>query len=383
MKSKQLSKFGKVYFTYLAILLVILIAIFFGVRSSMVKYEASTPEGFVLSHVKEASKGKGELGKYLKNYCFDKELGDKKGREALFKQLASGNLEVQLNKKSFDTAHPVYDVKSGETPLLSMQINQGKPKSVLGILTMFDWDINYCILRTPSGFEKLELNENNLLNCDIYLPEGYHLFIDEIEYTASADEKQPIDEFGDMAKYADVPVMQVYHLTDLAFEPAVKITNNVNETAELKRSANSYTAEIAYGESPEAKEIINKIGDPIEIAKTWSKFMTDDIGGAKHGLDKVISDCRLYKGSDLYTQAEGWAKNVDITFVSGHTIKSWSDESVVNYVKYNDNLVSCDVSVTKNMVLKTGAKVPDVFHDRMYFANVNGSWYLFKLQSIR
>ena len=69
MKNKRLSKFGRAYFLYLIILAIALIAIFFGVRSSMVKYESSTPEGFVLSQVKEASKGKGDLAKYLKKYC--------------------------------------------------------------------------------------------------------------------------------------------------------------------------------------------------------------------------------------------------------------------------------------------------------------------------
>lgn len=383
MKNKRLSKFGKAYFIYLAIIVIALIFISVSVRNSMVKYEASTPEGFVSSQIKDAAKGKNELGKYLAKYCFDKKIGDADGRKELYRQLASEELEIKLNKTSFDTAHPVYDVSSGGVPFLSMQINQGKSKSVLGILTTFDWDINYCILRNQFGFEKLDLNENNLICCDVYLPEGYKLLIDEVPYQGTADEEKPIDEFTDIAAYADVPAMQVYHFTDLAFEPGFKITNNVGEMVELKKNNNTYSAEIAYAQSDEAKTIIDQIGNPIDIAKTWSKFMTDDVGGARHGLEKVISECRLYKGSALYTQAEGWAKNVDITFVSGHTIQSWSNEKTENYVKYNDNLVSCDVYVTKNMVLKTGAKVADVFNNRMYFANVAGSWYLFKIQSIR
>jgi hypothetical protein len=128
--------------------------------------------------------------------------------------------------------------------------------------------------------------------------------------------------------------------------------------------------------------------DVLTLTETWSRFLTGDLGDAdvNYGLGQVTSF--LVPGSALYEQAVAYARGSEISFVMKHSLDSFSDESVVNCVRYNEDLFSCDVHFKKNMTLNaTSTLRSDVFDNSLIFAYVDElgtvsqpGWYLVDMQ---
>jgi len=257
---------------------------------------------------------------------------------------------------------------------------QGETRTKLGILTMSDWSINYAVLR--NGGDKFNPGENGKLSYTVNIAEGFKLLIDGKEYSGNASSSSAITDFNYIAPYTKVPKMLCYSFEDLAFEPEFSAKNNGGEDINLTQKNNVFTAEIKYAATNEAKSIIEANLDPLAMAQLWSKFMTDDVEGTWHGFDNVVEGCKLQEGTSLYKQAKSWSRGVDIKFVSVHTLNGFSNSKVDNYIKYNDNLYSCDVYTEKNLHLKTGKDRIDIFSNRMFFGKVDGYWYLLDMLSI-
>ena len=85
----------------------------------------------------------------------------------------------------------------------------------------------------------------------------------------------------------------------------------------------------------------------------------------------------------MYEMAWGWATQVDITFVSNHRLKNpvFTNEKLENFIIYNDNAFSVEVTLEKNMIVNGEDKV-DKMHDRLYFIYYEGSYKLVDMKSI-
>ena len=165
------------------------------------------------------------------------------------------------------------------------------------------------------------------------------------------------------------------------------LNNAGDEVPAVQTAPGMYDVPADFAETQAAQDIMAGIADPLYIGELWSQFMTDDVAGSYHGFYTVVRECKLLKGSNLYDLAENWADSVDITFVSNHVITAWNKESVSNFTRYNDNLLSCDVYFEKEMRV-AGQQRIDVFDNRMYFVNITDpaiaapGWYLADMLSL-
>ena len=87
--------------------------------------------------------------------------------------------------------------------------------------------------------------------------------------------------------------------------------------------------------------------------------------------------------SELLKFAYKWATNIDITFISNHTLEKeiFTNEKVENFEVYNENAFSCEVYLEKNMRVN-GKPLQDKMHDKMYFVKQEGIWKLVNMESI-
>ncbi|MDO5441060.1 MAG: hypothetical protein Q4F55_00690 [Bacillota bacterium] len=377
--------FWKVYLVYLLVIALAFVGIFIYVRGIMTQYENNSPENYVVWLAKDASENS-ELGKYLEEHNFsDKRFGNAETRKAdFYDTIKNAELKSIAAKGSYDSISPVYDVTADGKPFMTIGISEQGNTTKLGIMTLSDWKIDYCILRNGYFEDSIKLGEDGKLDYTIKLPENYTLMIDNEEANIESSGLAELAEFEYIYPFAKAPQAKVYELNDVEYEPYVTASRGGEDVLGFeKQTDGSYSVLPEFSPSIEAKELCDSVCNPLEIGKTWSKFMTDDVEGPSHGLNTVIAQCRILKGTNLYDMANKWAHNVDITFVSGHTITSWTNESVTNHIKYNDNLFSCDVSFDKNMNLARGAgKRTDEFRNRMFFGNVNGAWYLLDMMTL-
>ncbi len=378
------SLFGKIYLAYLIVILLCFVAIFFYVRTMMVKYERNSADNYVLWLVKDASEDS-ELGKYLEEYNFsDTRFGDSAARKADFYAKAKdADMAAAPAKGSHNSLNPAYDITIDGKPFITISIKEESSVTKLGIMTLSEWSIEYAIIR-DSNSEGISLNEQNALSYKLTIPEGFTLLASGQKTNLTPAEEAELGDFEYVAPYVDAPKGLIYTVDNVYFEPAFSVLNNGSEELSFDVSSDgSYFVKPEFAASPEAKTLADSVCNPLVIGKTWSKFMTDDVGGASHGLATVRSTCMLLQGTNLYSLATKWAGNVDITFVSGHTLDSFTNESVTNYVMYNENLFSCDVYFEKNMTISRGLGTrTDVFSNRMYFGKVKGNWYLLDMVSL-
>ena len=115
--------------------------------------------------------------------------------------------------------------------------------------------------------------------------------------------------------------------------------------------------------------------------------MTDDLEGSNKGFDTIKK--YLIKDSYMYNVAYKWATGIDITLTSAHRTSDnyFKNEKVSNFVKYSDNLFSCDISFVKYMYLyKSNKWVDDPMNSTFYFLNIGDenkpNWVILDIQEI-
>ncbi len=208
----------------------------------------------------------------------------------------------------------------------------------------------------------------------VVLPEACTLTVEGInadsfctsELTAHPDADLLLEHAG-----VELPSLKKYSFALLGSE-ANAVVSDASQSAEYLLNE-PYLEISTFGGSDVIPEDISSEVNVLEVARTWSKFMTDDLDGDQHGLETVYEF--LIKGSDYYGYAYEWANGGDIKFTSPHTLDSFTNERVTDFVRYNDNCFSCKVYFEKNMSLIfedrfAGART-DVFHSIMYFVYVD------------
>jgi hypothetical protein len=179
--------------------------------------------------------------------------------------------------------------------------------------------------------------------------------------------------FANASDYVTIPQMVEYKIPALSAQPTVTVTDETGAEHGCTFSGNTFTA--AFGTESEMPADLT--AEALNIAETWSLFMTADLGGAKYGLDKV----RQYLIPDSFYDglAKGWAGGIDITFTSAHTLKNPAFENVEigDYIRYTDDCFSCHIKFDKPMHLtRTGEDIVDSTSSTYLFVNYNGQWCL-------
>lgn len=178
--------------------------------------------------------------------------------------------------------------------------------------------------------------------------------------------KSDIKAYADVKDYIKTPQAVTYTLENQYGPVKVQVTDNRGEEKTYYASKNiSILEQTGSNEIPSfAKGAVN----PLEYAKQWSYFMTDDVKGEQHGYQTIIQ--KIYRGSYLAKVAYKWAVGEDILLIGMHTFDNppFSKESVTNYVAYGDNAFSCDIYFVKSFTVRSnGTHRDDVFSNRLYF----------------
>lgn len=374
----------------LAVLLILLILfVFLYVRSSLVTYEENQPDNFMEDLVQNLSKDENERVK-VENLCFPAGSSSpyenaEEMKSQLNQTLRSADLTYELDSNSYDSNAPVYRILADGEDLLHVQLYTTKSENRMGILTITYLDVEDIV--PAQGGETGSLQDDGTYKCTVHAPSTYTVLLNGVELPADLQtgEAETLDEFQNFAQYTDLPEMVTYEISGLSYPPVVSALNDQGENAEF--TADDGTVDISYTYTTgEAAEELGSQVDALNITETWSMLMTDDLGGANHGIAQVRA--YLIPGSYLDNMAYDFANSVDIQFVSVHTLDEFANESVSNYIMYSPNCFSCDVYFEKIMSVYENADRTDVFNSRVYFVNVTDAtiatpgWYMVDMQTI-
>ncbi len=393
-----MSKFWKGYLVYLLVILAALAGLHFYVKGIMVEYEGQDPVIYVEEMLRHAGETDGQVGQYLEEHAFNGPAGTLSASKDRFygivkslKSADSAQILLEEDPAHVGSMDPVVNVTANGKPFLRVGLHETEKVTKLMIMNISKWEVSSVILLDPDREPAAPLitGEDGLLSYAVEIPEGFTLLLDGSPVPDSVSfGEAALPEFEYVAPFTTVPSGKQYRFDGLAAEVKVSALNNAGEeVAAVQTAPGTYDVPANFAETQEAQDAMAGIADPLYIGELWSQFMTDDVAGSWHGFYTVVRECKLLEGSNLYDLADRWASSIDITFVSNHVITAWNKEGVTNFIRYNENLLSCDVYFEKEMRVNGQQRI-DVFNNRMYFVNITDpaiaapGWYLADMLSL-
>ncbi len=211
----------------------------------------------------------------------------------------------------------------------------------------------------------------------VKIPSNFEIHLGDVnvaKYIVKYDENPKYEYCKD---FADMPTFITYELPKSLTHPEFNIVDNLGKSIEYAYNGES----IEITEQTSLNEVPTEMADTdelLQIAQMWSLFLTKDIykydvktgeyhdNGAEPG-DRGLGQIRKVLVADSYLDqvAVKYAKSVDITFISAHTLPNpaFAEEHIGNFVKYSDDFFSCDISFEKIM-LRTNGKEFELKGDR-------------------
>lgn len=364
-KTKNKTKFGifmKKYRIALCILVIIFLAY---VMNTLYQYEASFTDNYMDKYVKTvasaAKKGKIKKVCNLKNITVNELESNKKDiNKSVSQTLKNANITYKLSSKR-NAQEPVYGVYANDRKVMEVTLTAKKQHHRLGLFTYPTWKVKESKLGGDRG----------LIYYDITVPNNYTVTVNGTKLDEKYITNSVTDEnYNILTQYVDLPKLVTYKLDNFITEPNIKIANEKGENVNF--TINNNKVEIdnlhqKFDSYDEAKKYLTEDIDPLDIAKKWSLFLTDDLQGNRHGFS--VLNQYLVPDTSLYDMAYKWATSVDITFTSKHTLKNptFTNTKISNIEVYGKNAFSCTVYLEKNMVIANGNDKVDVMHDKLYF----------------
>lgn len=413
--------FKRPYLTILAVLMVLSACTLVYVHSALKDYEASQPESILAAQIEKLLKSKSGSG-FEDVLSLEKMRSDWNASDAEIAQFRedflASSITFQEDHSAVDPTKKTFDVLSNGCKVATATLNHEGQETRLLIFTLDRWSVDKMevtgyefqltapaslifksngevlqgtIANGMASYDVRSLTPLNVEICDIlgssvpYDQGSLPTFTDyqvtiPANYTICGVETVPVEaaslEPVEALKYVkeycpDVPDNATYLLRLLTDAPDFTILDGSGNAVDFTIENRKVT--IAESFSGQDSLPLSVDIDPLEVAKLWSLFMTQDLTGANNGYNQLSP--YLIKGSYLQDVAYQWATGIDITFTSSHTLKDppFQVEEVSNYVVYSDNCFSCDVRLEKTMVLRTGAEVEDVIHSTFYFVKYDGT----------
>ena len=269
------------------------------------------------------------------------------------------------------TDENVYDAYLDGRVLFTIHLKSLGEKTCLGLLQYESYEVESI---TPHL-------EKGLYYYKVEIPSTYTLYVNNQEYTENKTE----EEYPNLSfmYYNDaMPKKVTYEITDLESDATITIKDEDGEIVNPKVEGVTYQVEGSkqIKSQEEAQEIIGDF-DILSLAKNWSLFLSRDLSGASYGFSTIST--YIIKDTEMWEKAYNWAHNIDITFISSHTLKNpaFTNERVENFVFYSKDAFSCEVYLEKHMVVK-GEEQTDIMHDTLSFIKENGEWKLMNIKGI-
>lgn len=365
---KKSTNYKKALILFIILLIILSFTFFIYVYKTMLEYENSGVSNYIKNQFKS-----GDIINELDLDDFDKskyETSNSSAKKGLKSLAKDGELQVEKKKGSTDYTYNVY---SSGALLATVTLEKTGSHSKMLILTIDEWKVK----DVSSNFER------GIYYYDIILPSDYKLYINNKEVKDSYKETD-YQGLEKVTEYVSIAKTKTYTLDNFITKPDIVIKDDNGKKVDYKVKDNKIEISKEFKKYDTYQSALKDLDGEIDIlslARNWSLFLTDDLKGSYHGLN--ILTPYLINGSSMYEMAYNWAHNVDITFVSRHSLKNptFTGEEVKNCTVYNKNAFSCEVTLEKNMLVNGQDKV-DKMHDYFYFVKYEGSWKLVDMKSI-
>ncbi len=323
--------------------------------NTLITYEKADINNFITDKITTLSTT--DIKKYLpttKNKLDLKSTNIKRSYEKYFQ-----DKKITLKKQNIAGQKLKYDVYANEVKIYTVSLKEVKKVQKLKILNYIIYDVT----DIKSYFDR------GLYYYDIKIPDTYDLYVNDHKVSKDYLIETANDEnLNDLYAYVSLPKTNLYTINHLNSKPKIVIKKG-NQKIAYEVQNNTITAKNLYKNYATWDDVDSKLKaeiDPMQYAKDWSLFLTNDLAGGYRGFDAITE--YFIKDSTMYQRAYKWAHNIDITFVSSHYFKpdKFTNEKITNITFYSDEAFSCNIYLDKNMVVR-GEDKTDSLKDKVYF----------------
>lgn len=264
--------------------------------------------------------------------------------------------------EGYSAKEPVYCIYGDGVPVAKVTLSALNEHTIFGILTIMDWEV-----KTVTPVLDTELKSYTLQIPDTYKATVNGIVLNDDSLTGTIIENP---EFANVSLYVKMPYQVEYEVLELINEPEIKVFDADGKEAAFTfdEDGNVYASGSEITQIPE-----ERYNDALKMAQAWDNFLTGDLGGDKNGLSVIQQ--YLVRDSYYWNIAGDYARSVDITYISEHTLSGqpYSNIEISDYISYGENCYSCHIYFEKNMILESGARRVNTIDSTFYFVNYDDS----------
>ena len=370
MKKKRVPAFLIGYLCFLAGCIAFWVFVISYVQKCLVRYEAAQPEYFVEGLTDRILSGGisdvFKVGEAPTRFESAEDIADYYDRSVQGKTFV-----WQRDKSGYDVSSPVYRLYADEEPAGVLTLREASAEPLMFILTLCEWEVAAAepVLAGPSE------------SVTVTVPEGYSVLVNEEVLGAEELTGNTVipERFQYAREYVDVPVLVEYCVRDLFEKPRIKICDAFGEAVEYEEVYEQGRTQIVVDAFPASVMDPQLAAQVLENAERYTNFFSRDLPGCRTSV-KPIAD--MFPKDSYYLELADKYRKEDMWAYSAHIEPTFENENVSEYIRYSDELFSCEISFDKRIVLKTGAVRVDTTHTRFFYGYVEGGWKILDMQTI-
>lgn len=392
-KKKGIPFFWIFYFLFVLAMVAFWFRVVKYVNESLVLYEQSQPANTmekVLDQFRETGLEQyvtieGEISRFEKEADYAAQFqGDVRGK-ILFYLLAKGYQ---------DPSAPRYELFADAEHIGFCTLKEVSAEPFfLNLLTMSEWELDKVELEAVSGDQEVEIT----------IPDSYQALINGIPADDRELTGEPTvsPEFTYVAAYVPVPSFVTYKTGGMLHSPKVEIKDQSGQTVLTVdgEGAEDATAELASGE--DAICDVERKGDKLKVTikgfqesempkelaamalentERYTNFFSVDLPGSRASVSPIKD---MFPEDSYYLDLADTYRREDMWMYSSHDEPVFRNETVNHYIRYSDELFSCEVYFDKDMRLhKTGKIKVDTTNFRLYYGLLNGEWKILDMVTL-
>ncbi|MCM1119273.1 MAG: hypothetical protein NC543_07935 [bacterium] len=352
---------------YTAALLVLCWSFLIYTDKSLMQYEASQPGKKMEDYIAELRQMASE-GSLTQHISMPKPQNAFETAE-MYGDLYAAQLDgtedytYEKDPESYLAEEPVYTVAADSVPVARVTLSASDAHVIFGILTIMDWDIR----------EVSPILTQKPRDYTLCIPDCYQVSVNGILLGSESltGKETPYPAFANVSPYVKMPVLVEYQVSGLLAEPSIEILDAAGQAVAFSPDEQGNIYVDYHKEKQQMPEEYER--EALKMAQTWENFMTRDLAGPLNGLDTIQK--YLIRDSYYWDIAESYARGVDITFISSHTLPAspYSDIAVTDYIPYGEDCYSCHIYFKKTMLLNSGSRRTNTIDSTFYFVYYDDS----------
>lgn len=370
MKRKKVPVFLISYLCFLSTCIAFWVFVILYVQNCLVLYEAAQPEYFVDELTGRLSRD--GISSIFKVDASPTRFESAEDIEAYYDKSIQGKTIVwQQDKSSYDVSSPVYRFYADEVPVGVLTLREVSPEPLLFILTLCEWEVAAAepLIAAPSESITVIVPENYsvLVNGETMGPgefTGNFMVLEQLQYAKD---------------YVAVPRIVEYHVQELFEKPVVEIRDAFGAFVEYEELYEAGHTQITVDAFPVSEMDPRLAAQVLEYAERYTNFFSRDLPGCRDSVEPIAD---MFPKDSYYLELADNYRKEDMWTYSAHSMPTFENENVSDYIRYSDELFSCEIYFDKRIVLSTKAVRIVTTHERFTFGYVEGGWKILDMHTI-